>query len=83
MITEIPFGTVGVEVPFRKGRGTIGYGVEHVLLVDAFLAGDILRHDTESTVGKLLDTLELFVGTGKARNDITPLGITFVYESTH
>ena len=70
MIAEIPLGIIGVEVPFCQSRSTVGYGVKHILLVDAFLAGDSLRHDAESTVGQLFDTPELFVATGKGRNGL-------------
>ena len=43
MVTEVPLRIVSVEVPFSQSRSTVGYGVKHILFVDAFFAGDIAK----------------------------------------
>ena len=60
LVAEIPLRVVRVEVVLGQGRGAVADGVEHVLGVDAFAAGDGLGQQAECAVGELLDAPQLF-----------------------
>ena len=64
MVAEIPLGIITAKVILGEGRCRVACRVEAVVRVDAFLPGDNLWHNTESTIGKLFNAPELLVGTG-------------------
>ena len=70
MVAEVPLRVVAVEIILGKGRCGVTCRVEADARVDTLLSWDYLRHDAESSVGKLLDAPELLISTGVGRNSL-------------
>ena len=70
MVAEVPLGIIAVKVVLGEGRSGVTCRVEADARVDALFSRDDLRHDTEGTVGELLNAPELFVGSSVFRNGL-------------
>ena len=59
LLLQIPLRVIAIEIVLLKDWSTVTDRVEHIFLIHALLARNLLRHDAVSAIGKLLNAPEL------------------------